>query len=380
MQNYLGNPENYDPDKVNVLRGQKRIRGIANLEKAIFSLEYVAQVKDHGLDFVFKGGSAVQILLGDEWNRLSVDADICANTTKEELLEILGSINMKFGGDYYSFTERNTSVAGPFVSYRIRTPIITDIQRSILLDVQLVTPNYTTQETKLESFFFKSDISVKTPTIASILGDKLSVIGPNTSGRTLDSSQNGLEYAKHFYDINSLTKLPTKFNETKETYLDIVKKQSKIREEEFQYEDCIADALFTCNIASLPQGYGSALISSSTIEKERGISEFENLQSGLTEFRPFLVNEMIYTWDELRKFASNTTLLLEQIRRNITAEQADKIQRINPVVDEGIEYVTKKIQAVDEKDRWFIDLEEIQAFPEVLNSLYKTFYFDELIG
>ena len=52
MNKYLGKPENYDPEQVKELVNTRKISSIANLEKAIFALEYVAQLQEEGLDFV----------------------------------------------------------------------------------------------------------------------------------------------------------------------------------------------------------------------------------------------------------------------------------------------------------------------------------------
>jgi hypothetical protein len=177
MSEYLGNPENYDSERVKELVNTRKISSVANLEKAIFALEYVAQLQDMGLDFVFKGGSAVQILLGDQWNRLSVDADICTDSSESELSSVVESIKKRFNGAGFSYAERDSDLETKFASYRVSTPSITDISRTILLDVQMIKPRYFLQSTQLESFFYDSDMLVQTPTISSILGDKLSVIG-----------------------------------------------------------------------------------------------------------------------------------------------------------------------------------------------------------
>lgn len=376
---YLGHPKNYDPEAVANLLQTKQIRSIANLEKAIFSLEYIAQLKKTGLDFIFKGGSAVQILLGDKWNRLSVDADICTTTPEKELDLILKNINRRFGDTNFQHDKRESELQGPFVSYRIRTPPLTDIQRTILLDAQLVKPEYTIQNTKLESFFYKSEIKVQTPTSNSILGDKMSVIGSHTIGRKLKTSQNGVEYAKHFYDINSLAENLTNFNETKQTYSSTIKIQEKIRGQKYQREECIEDAAFTCHVASLPQDRGEALIQTSPTDKQRALLEFTKLKSGLSQFRPFTVDETIYTWDELRKYSTTTSVLLELVRKNATAEKAKAILHSNPIDALGLSTLIRRIRDVEKEKRWFIDLEEITAFHEILANLYKYFYIDELL-
>ncbi len=103
---WVGNPENFSPSHVESLLSKGLVGSAVNLEKAIFSLEYVAQLKNAGLDFIFKGGSAVQILLGDRWNRLSIDVDVCTDASKGELIEALGAIGKRFGGRGFSYEAR----------------------------------------------------------------------------------------------------------------------------------------------------------------------------------------------------------------------------------------------------------------------------------
>jgi uncharacterized protein YeeX (DUF496 family) len=323
---------------------------------------------------VFKGGSAVQILLGDHWNRLSVDTDICTNASLEEIDSIVESIKNKFGDGVFSYTPRASELQSYFASYRISTPPITDVSRTILLDVQLIKPGYQVQDTRLESFFYKSDITVKTPTINSILGDKLSVIGPTTIGRKLNDSRNGIEYAKHFYDINSLSNNLTNINETKETYSSILDIQEKIRDKKYQLDRCINDAQLTCQIACLPQGLGTKLIEKSSIDQKRALLEFTKLQEGLRQFGPFVVSKMPYTWDILREYSANTALLLELVRIDCSKMQATSVMEVNLVEKLGVSEITKQIEEIDEKDRWFIDLDEITAFPRILEIWYKIYY------
>jgi hypothetical protein len=381
MNAYQGKPENYDPIKVKDLLQTKEISSIANLEKAIFALEYVAQLQAKGLDFVFKGGSAVQILLGGQWNRLSVDADICTNASKDEIEQVVDSIKNQFDGVGFSYRLRGAELENKFTSYKLSTPQIIDGSRTILLDVQLIKPKYAIQTTKLEAFFYKSEISVQTPTISSILGDKLSVIGPNTIGRKLNDSRNGTEYAKHFYDINSLYNNLTNFKETKETYVSIIDIQEKIRGEKHQLSQCLDDALFTCQVACLPQGLGDQLIKlSDNQDKERASEEFEILQKGLTEFRPFIVSSMPYTWDTLRNYSSTVALLLKLIRMKASNEETMLLLKSKPLEESTLQDLVSQIEKIQKDQRWFIDLEEIIVFPEILEKWYKYYYLEELLG
>lgn len=77
MDKFIGKREYFTPEKVKKIVDEKKLTSIANLERSLFSLEYVGQLWESGAEIMFKGGSAVQIFLGDAWNRLSVDVDIC---------------------------------------------------------------------------------------------------------------------------------------------------------------------------------------------------------------------------------------------------------------------------------------------------------------
>ena len=61
----IGTADTFDSAKINGLLSTGLIYNVANLERAIFSLEYLGQLQKEGLDFVFKGGSAIQVILRD---------------------------------------------------------------------------------------------------------------------------------------------------------------------------------------------------------------------------------------------------------------------------------------------------------------------------
>lgn len=61
------------------------------LEKMIYALHLLERLKANGLDFVFKGGTSLVLLL-KEANRFSIDIDIICKTDREVLEEILNKI------------------------------------------------------------------------------------------------------------------------------------------------------------------------------------------------------------------------------------------------------------------------------------------------
>jgi hypothetical protein len=88
----IGTKSTYNPKEISSFLSEGVIRSIPNLERAILSLEYLGQLVEEGLDLIFKGGSAVQVILSSKrsiWTRLSVDTDICVDLSREEFENVL---------------------------------------------------------------------------------------------------------------------------------------------------------------------------------------------------------------------------------------------------------------------------------------------------
>lgn len=50
----IGTPATYAQEKIRNLLAERKITNITNLEKAIFSLEYLGQLHNEGLPLIFK--------------------------------------------------------------------------------------------------------------------------------------------------------------------------------------------------------------------------------------------------------------------------------------------------------------------------------------
>lgn len=378
----VGTEEIFNPMKIRNLLSKGAITNLTNLEKAIFCLEYVGQLKEEGLDFTFKGGSAIQTLLGGKWTRLSIDIDVCTDSSKEELEAILKKIHHKFDKKAFSYTRREREISGniPFYLYRIETPAITEKSRTILLDAMGIKPKYATQQTPLKTFFFDSSIKVTTPTISALLGDKLSTIGPTSIGRPLNDSRNGLEYAKHLFDIGILQETDLDIKQCKASYSEAIRIQSKIRNKEYTPHECFEDLFLTCQVASLPQRGGEQAIKKLMPSKaNRAASELKILQDGLRRFRPFLVQNISFTWDDLRNCAARTALLAKILNSNMEDTKATKILKLEtPTTKEEILALTEQIKQIPKEKRWFILLDEIINFPKILRTWHSFFFLNEL--
>lgn len=378
----IGAREAFDAKRIHDLVSQGIVTNLSSLEKAIFCLEYVGQLQREGLELIFKGGSAIQTVLGDRWTRISVDIDVCTDIQKEELETVMRKIHEKFGKKAFGYVQRDRQIGGaiPFYLYRIETPPMTEESRVILLDALGTRPKFATQKTPLRSFFFKSAETVITPTVGSLLGDKLSTIGPTSIGRPLIDSRNGLEYAKHLFDIGMLQGEDFDIAQCRAAYSEAIGIQSKIRNKEYAREECFDDMLFTCQVASLSQQAGEQAIRElSNSEATRAASEFRILQDGLRRFRPFLVQTTSCTWDELRNNAARTALVTKILNSKLKDTRAGQILNIQPPnTEKQILALVERIRRIPKDMRWFIIPDEIVNFPKVLSAWHSFFFLDEL--
>ena len=322
------------------------------------------------------------MILKEKWTRLSVDADICSAASEEKLVEIMGNIHQKFNKQTFSFKVRDREIAGsiPFYFYifdaaSIATPGET---RSCLLDVMGIKPHYATTKVALRTSFFESDVTITVPTAGALLGDKLSTIGPNTMGHQLVDSRNGLEYAKHLYDIKNLQEEPFNFKDCKLAFQEAIEAQSKIRGKTFSVPECCDDLFFTCKVASLPQSLGEPAIQRlSEPQRTRAGSEFRILRDGLAKFRPFLVRGLTYSWDELRYNAALTALLTKMVQLGLPEQKVEALLKTSQsLTKEEIQAMAKKIATIPGPDRWFIQLDEIVNFPRILQTWHNYFFME----
>jgi hypothetical protein len=361
MNEFIGDHKCFTPENLKKIVDEKQLTSIANLEKALFALEYVGQLWNNGVDLVFKGGSAVQILLGGSWNRLSVDVDVCTEVSVKEIERNLYEIKKKFEGKCFDYETRGDPDRDLFRFYRLTSLPISGPQRRFLLDIQRIEPDYHLTETPLKSFFYDSDLIVKTPTGSSILGDKLSVIGPLTIGRKLEDSRNGIEYAKHFYDIFCLSNNFEEFSETRKTYDSCVEIQSEIRQKNYSREECIEDGLLTCKIASLP--FNEEIVNNMSRD-DMILKQYEILKKGVHRFGPFMVGERFYTWESLREYASKTANLFKALEKGIEKPKKE---------DVGLEEMIETLSALPREERWFMDFDDLRLSPEVIKNWYQFY-------
>lgn len=180
------------------------------LEKMIYALHLLEQIQQNGLEFTFKGGTSLVLLL-DEENRFSIDIDIISNTKREELEAILKKVI-----DTSRFTafklegHRSYKPGVPKAHYTFFfESSIKGASGRVLLDVLIedsIYPETTKKAIKAKWIESDDETKITVPTIDAITGDKLTAFAPNTIGIPYEKGGQSatMEICKQLFDLSKL--------------------------------------------------------------------------------------------------------------------------------------------------------------------------------
>ena len=240
--------------KVNQTLGWNRQEvQLKNLEKAVAALYLLECLTKEQIDFIFKGGTSLLLLLGKIY-RLSIDidlvlekpvadpdktfSDLCTNSrlfTRIERQE--REIDGVFDTEHYKF---------------FYSPFADDAEESyILLDLyHIENPYARTIEVEIASDILTSDgenAYVRVPDVDSILGDKLTAFAPTTIGVSLSAEPGHrpkrVEVLKQLHDIGNLFDRATDINNICQTYWTVANQEIEKLGLEITPDDVLRDSI-----------------------------------------------------------------------------------------------------------------------------------------
>jgi len=198
------------------------------IEKVIRALVLLEALKLSNLDFIFKGGTSLMLMI-QEPRRFSIDIDIIIENQEQNLEEVLENIITTT--DFINWEEQKRKTTSTIkkkhfkLFYHPKVKMIGDINH-ILLDVVFEKYSYTETQNLDISHFLLSEkgkiIKVKTPTLAAILGDKLTAYGPNTTGIPLNKPK---EVLKQVYDIASIFDRIESLKDVRENFIKVASQE-----------------------------------------------------------------------------------------------------------------------------------------------------------
>jgi hypothetical protein len=266
------------------------------MESMIYALYLLEQLQFSGLDFIFKGGTSL-ILLMQEPKRFSVDIDIIISPKmgKEELERFLLKIEEKSAFNRMELDERRSYKGvipkahykfiynSNFATRTVAEEVVFKPEREILLDILFAENHYPQLvEIPLETDWLLQDdkrIVVRTPDINSILGDKLTAFAPNTTGIPYNA-QKEKEILKQLFDIGNLFDLLTDVDIFKQSFLATAKDEITYRPEREikSVQQVLHDIIETSLL----------LARKDILKSEDEKAKFAEMNVGINQFRHFV--------------------------------------------------------------------------------------------
>jgi hypothetical protein len=256
------------------------------VEKVIRALLLLEGLTESGLNYVFKGGTALMLLLNSE-KRLSIDIDIIVPDKETEVTEILETLCNKKGFTHFEKQERiaETNIDKEHYKFFFVSSLNNQVSH-ILLDIlreKILYQNII--ELNIDSAFINHEnepTTVCMPDFNNLLGDKLTAFAPNTTGIPYrkGNKEMGMEIIKQMYDIGCLYDkadnpkiVSAVFSSFAETELAYRKNKGSIIN---VLDDIIETALSIC------------------LRQSQVKSDFNILHKGIKQVKPFIFSEQFH--------------------------------------------------------------------------------------
>ncbi|MFN8435999.1 MAG: nucleotidyl transferase AbiEii/AbiGii toxin family protein [Cytophagales bacterium] len=250
------------------------------LEKVIYAFTLLEQLRKHGLNLIFKGGTSLLLAIPKP-RRFSIDIDIITLEQKATIEEVLSNvIKDNLFTRWESDNDRKHHEDAPVLHYKLfyQSKISSHFgEEPILLDILLSENPYTVVHTVDIAHEWLAQLGdplqVEVPTLEAILGDKLTAFAPHTTG-ILYTKNRPVEIIKQLYDIGFLFDLITDISVVRDSYLKVVRKEIEYRKLNSNFEEVLKDTFDTCLMLALRENN----------------EQFNQLQIGINNITNFILD------------------------------------------------------------------------------------------
>ncbi len=296
--------------------------------RALFLLEGLAKAK---LPFIFKGGTALMLLM-DSAKRLSIDIDIILLKQVKELDEILSGMAKEQHFTKIELQHRTTESDIEKAHYKFfYIPVYNTGKQEeyVLLDIlyeanqyQKISPRKIISQFVITS---TSPLQVDIPSLADLLGDKLTAFAPNTTGVPYFKNENSMsmEIIKQLYDIGNLFDTTDDVKTFKETFNSIVKTEISYRKLKKADASHVLEDVFQTSLCL-------------TLRGADGKGNFEELLNGIKRITSYIFSEA-YHIDKAITHASKVAYVAKliaadknELERFTDAKQIEVLQIESP--------------------------------------------------
>ncbi|SDR69249.1 Nucleotidyl transferase AbiEii toxin, Type IV TA system [Gillisia sp. Hel1_33_143] len=257
--------KSFTKEWLDIFRSKKEHKGInvTILEKMVHAFSLLEHLKIEGLDFVFKGGTSLVLLL-EEGNRFSIDIDIISSVERDPLEKILDAVVANSHFKSHTLNERRSYKEGvpkAHYTFEFDSDYNPNVPGTILLDVLFDSPHYPELiESSVEISWLsiaKPIISIATPSVNSICGDKLTAFAPETIGIpyykgdqlfTMEICKQLFDLGKLFENITDMSIVKASFSAFSKAELSYRSSDKDFSSKNLKEKDVLWDSLNTCAI------------------------------------------------------------------------------------------------------------------------------------
>jgi predicted nucleotidyltransferase component of viral defense system len=257
------------------------------LEKMIYALHLLERLKANGLDFVFKGGTSL-VLLIDKGNRFSIDIDIICSAERSDLEGILNKVIETSNFTEWKLDDHRSYQPGvPKAHYKFFFGTNQQGSGTILLDVLVEDSLYPEiVQIPINTKWIETEYEtiVNVPSIDAITGDKLTAFAPNTIGipyfKGKDNQSFSMEICKQLSDLSKLFEYIVDIEMVAKSFIAFAEKEIDYRKNgkpdtELTSNKVLQDTIDTCIIIS-KRGGGSDDEKKKFAELQRGMKAFDS--------------------------------------------------------------------------------------------------------
>mgnify|MGYP003632724689 FL=1 len=313
------------------------------IEKVIYALILLEQLKINGLEFIFKGGTAL-LLATKKPKRFSIDIDIITEQIQSDIDPILDTMCSKTVFTHWEDDNNRKHTPDAPVGH-FKTYYKSNVDGSIepiLLDV-LYTPNPYPELTEIPIAhdWIQTEgeiIQVMMPTFDAILGDKLTAFAPKTTG-ILYSKGRPVEIIKQLFDVAFLMENISDLTVVRTSYAKVVKEELSFRKLDITAEQVLNDTQEACFVLST---------------RDTKSEDFKHLQTGISNFTNFTIEK--FNIEEAIIASSKVAYLSEILKTGKETE----IERFN--------------NSLEVKD-WIIENPEFNKLNKLKKSNPEAFFY-----
>lgn len=274
------------------------------LEKVIYALSLLEQLRLNGLELIFKGGTCL-LLTSERPKRFSIDIDIITQHTAQEIAVVLEIITSSgIFTRWETDNERRTNQEAPVSHYKVYYKSQVDSsygEEPILLDVLTGETPYSKVSHQAISHSWLSQngdpVTVQIPSYECMLGDKLTAFAPMTTG-ILYAKGRPVEIIKQLHDLGFLFDNVSDLTLIEDTYGRIVKEELIYRKLEITYDEVLKDTFKAC-----------ALLAS----RNESSKEFKELSTGIKNITNFIIDR--FKIEEAITAAAKTAYICSLLRQ-----------------------------------------------------------------